>query len=143
MKRFAAFSALALLLLASAQLYAQPGPKKMTTIKGEILDMGCWTSRALTGTLHRECGLKCLAMGIPMGLMTADSVVYLLTQNHDRAMTPQQFRPPDPYGQCKGWVGYQVEVTGYLWQRKGTKMMEVREAKLLTATTAAAAPKTP
>ena len=114
--------------------------KKMISLSGEILDMGCWTSRGLSGALHRECALKCLASGIPMGIITADSVVYVLTQNHDRAMTPQQFRPPDPFAQCKSWAALKAEVTGYFWERRGTKLLEVRSAKLLPAPTPAAAP---
>ena len=120
-----------------------PGPKKTTTVTGEILDMGCFTSRGLRGSLHRECALKCLMAGVPMGLVTADSVVYILTQNHDRAMTPGAFPPPDPFGQCKGWPSYQVEVNGYVWERKGMKALEVLRAKLIPTPPPAAAPAKP
>lgn len=104
------------------------------TITGEILDMGCFISRGLREEIHRECALKCLISGVPMGLYGPDSTVYILTQNHDRAMDPRGFGPPDPYQQCKEWASKQVSVTGLLWERKGYKELEVKTAKLAPAT---------
>lgn len=124
-------AAAALLFVASATPPARAaGPKKAVTITGEILDMGCYISRSLRGEVHRECALKCLASGIPMGLLGPDSTVYILSQHHDRAMAPASFAPPDPFQQCHQWPGKQVEVTGLLWVRKGYKELEVRGAKL-------------
>jgi hypothetical protein len=131
MKRVAAVLVLVALVAAAVHVYAQPGPKRSTVIRGEVLDMGCFVSRSLRGALHKECGSRCVQAGIPMGIITADSVVYWLTQNHDRAMTPQQFQPPDPYNQLRGWISSQAEVTGFLWEQKGMRMMEVKMAKLL------------
>jgi hypothetical protein len=106
-----------------------PGQRKYVTLTGEILDMGCFTSHGLRGALHRACALQCLAMGVPIGLITADSTVYVLTQNHDRAMAPTNFPPPDPYSQCRGWPSFQIEVSGFVWERKGTKVLEVIASK--------------
>ena len=127
----------ALAMIAAAQpAQRKPGPKKMVTITGEVLDMGCFISRGLRGDIHRDCALKCLMAGIPMGLLGPDSTVYYLTQNHDRAMDPRAFGPPDPFAQCKDWPAKQVAVTGYLWERKGIKEIEVKAAKLAPPTPA-------
>src|SRR5688500_16960250 len=64
---------------------------KPITVSGEILDLSCYLARGLAGPLHRDCAKQCLAMGVPMGLMTADSTLYLLTQNHGRAMAPGSY----------------------------------------------------
>jgi len=126
---------LALLLLVAGASYGQTvgkkasGPRKYVTLTGEILDMGCFTSHGLRGAIHRQCALQCLAMGVPMGLITADSTAYVLTQNHDRAMAPTNFPPPDFYLQCRGWPSFQVEVSGFVWERKGTKFLEVLASK--------------
>jgi hypothetical protein len=64
-----------------------------------------------------------------MGLITADSTVYTLTENHDRAMAPSNFPPPNPYAQCRSWASFQIEVSGFLWERKGVKYLEVLAAK--------------
>jgi hypothetical protein len=64
-----------------------------------------------------------------MGLITADSTTYVLTENHDRAMAPTNFPPPDPYALCRQWASLQIEVTGFMWERNGTKFLEVLSAK--------------
>jgi len=106
-----------------------PGPRKYVTVTGEILDMGCFTSHGLRGAVHRSCATQCLLSGVPMGLITADSTTYMLTENHDRAMAPSSFPPPDPYSQCRQWASFQIEVTGFMWERKGTRFLEVLSAK--------------
>lgn len=124
---------LVLLLLIAVASYGQTkkasGPRKYVTLTGEILDMGCFTSHGLRGAFHRDCARQCLAMDVPIGLITADSTAYVLTQNHDRAMAPTNFPPPDPYSQCRGWPSLQVEVSGFVWERKGTKFLEVLSSK--------------
>lgn len=106
-----------------------PATRKFVTLRGEILDLGCYTSHGLRGDAHRQCALQCLAMSVPMGLITADSTVYTLTQNHDRAMAPTNYPPPDPYMQCRSWPAFQVEISGVLWERKGVKYLEVMSSK--------------
>ncbi|HEU4723662.1 MAG TPA: hypothetical protein VFU59_00045 [Candidatus Eisenbacteria bacterium] len=121
---------------------APKGPKKQVKVTGELLDMGCFISRGLRGDLHRECATKCINNGVPMGLMTADSTVYVLTQNHDRAMDAKSFAgSPDPYTQLKNMASLQVEVMGFNWERNGVKFLEVKFATLKPA--AAATPPKP
>jgi len=106
-----------------------PGIRKYVSVTGEILDMGCYTTRGLHGDTHRQCALQCLASSVPMGLITADSTIYLLTQYHDRAMAPANFPPPDPYMQCRNWASFQIEITGMVSERKGMKYLEVMSSK--------------
>jgi len=113
---------------------APKGPKKTIKVVGELLDMGCFISRGLRGELHRECATKCVNAGVPMGVMTADSTVYVLTQNHDRAMDPKSFAgAPDPYQQMKNCASFQVEVIGFNWERGGVKFLELKFARQLPA----------
>ena len=139
---------LALLLLVPVSLYGQtaatkgksspeaqrasaggPVQRKYATVTGEVLDMGCFTAHGLRGPVHRSCASQCLLAGVPMGLITADSTVYTLTANHDRAMAPSNFPPPDPYMQCRSWASFRVEISGFVWERKGEKYLEVLVAK--------------
>ncbi|HET7904022.1 MAG TPA: hypothetical protein VFM17_05635 [Candidatus Eisenbacteria bacterium] len=147
MKRLLALAFAALLLVPAADLRAQSGgataapkgPKKPSKFSGELLDMGCYISQGLKGQLHKECATKCINNGVPMGLITADSTVYVLSQNHDRAMEPKSFgNTPDPYQQLKGWAAEQVEIFALPWERNGIKFLEVKFAKL-----ASKAPATP
>lgn len=111
---------------------------KPITVSGEILDLSCYLARGLSGPLHRDCAKQCLAMGVPMGLMTADSTLYLLTQNHGRAMAPGSYAgTPDMYAQVKDWAALQVEVNGATGFRNGIRVLEVTRAKLLPTPTPA------
>jgi hypothetical protein len=123
---------------------AQPGtgkagPKKWSTVRGEVLDLGCYLAKGLSGEIHRECALKCLGAGVPMGIITADSVVYVLTQDHGRAMAPSTFTNPDQFALVKQWAAKIVEVTGFAHQRGNTRIIEVSKAKLIPAPTPGAA----
>jgi hypothetical protein len=103
---------------------------KPITVSGEILDLSCYLARGLNGPLHRDCAKQCLGAGVPMGLMTADSTLYLLTQNHGRAMAPGSFAGmPDMYAQCRDWAALQVEVNGATAIRNGVRVLEVTRAR--------------
>ena|SRR6185503_5188674 len=121
---------LVVVFLATVPLLAVGAPRKAVTIRGEILDMGCFISRGLAGQVHRECATKCLANGVPVGLVTADSTVYYLSQNHDRAMDPTSYGPPDPFQLCRQSPALIMEITGIVWERKGIKELEVKAARV-------------
>lgn len=87
---------------------------------GEIVDMGCYLGHGAMGEKHAECGLKCVAGGMPMGLVTEGNKVFLLTPNHDNG---------DPYAAAKDWVSKQVKVTGKMMTRGGIQAIEVSAAE--------------
>src|SRR5919198_5246066 len=62
------------------------------TLTGELVDTGCYLGHGARGEKHVECATKCINAGMPMGLLTSDGMLYLLTMNHDNA---------DPYNQLK------------------------------------------
>jgi hypothetical protein len=113
------------------------GPRKATTLRGEILDMSCYVARGLRGPMHRDCALKCIQTGVCMGMMGPDSMLYMLTVDHGRAMAPTSYTTPDPYALCKRWAGQEVEITGMAYERAGMTIIEVTRAKLLPAPPAA------
>lgn len=79
-------------------------PRTATTLRGEILDMSCYVARGFSGPVHQDCALKCISSGVCMGMMGPDSMVYMLTLDHGRAMAPTTFTTPDPFAQCKRWA---------------------------------------
>ncbi len=93
---------------------------KTATVKGEIVDMGCYVAHGAMGASHKGCATKCLAGGMPMGLLTADGKLYLLTLNHDNA---------DPYNKCKDMAAEIVQVSGTLAQRNGVMAIDVSDVK--------------
>jgi hypothetical protein len=102
---------------------AEPTSKSMT-VAGEVVDLGCYIAHAASGEKHIECATKCIAGGMPMGLLTAKGELYLLTLSHTNA---------DPFNKLKEWAGHQVKVTGTAADRAGMKMLEVAAAESPTA----------
>ena len=85
------------------------------TVTGEVVDMGCWLGHAARGEKHISCATKCLNQGMPMGLLTSNGTLYLVTLDHDNA---------DPYNNLKGMAGKSVSVTGELLTRSGMRAVE-------------------
>lgn len=124
----------ALMLLFSVSAYAQgmngehkaehkAEAGKTMTVQGEIVDMGCYLSHGAKGKDHQSCALKCVANGMPMGLLTEDGSLYLLTVSHDNA---------DPFNQAKKMAAEQVSVTGHSMDRNGMIALEVDQVKQLS-----------
>lgn len=104
----------------------KPTDHKATIITGEVVDTGCYLGHAARGAKHVECAKKCINAGMPMGILTAQDTLYLLTLNHDNA---------DPYNSLKGLAGKTVSVTGVVMQRGGMKGIDVTEVKASPAET--------
>lgn len=97
---------------------------KQVTVKGEIIDTGCYLAHGARGEKHSGCAHKCIANGMPMGLLTADGTLYLLTMDHDNA---------DPYNEAKELAAKNVEVSGLLLSRNGMKAIDVSAVKAVSA----------
>ncbi len=123
------FAMIAVLALLSFSLPAMaheghhmPGEKVVTkTVTGEVVDMGCWLGHAARGEKHVSCATMCLNQGMPMGLLTSNGTLYLVTLDHDNA---------DPYNRLKTMAGKNVTVTGELLTRSGTKAIEASTVAL-------------
>jgi len=86
------------------------------TVTGEVVDLGCYMGHAAKGAGHKECAAKCVANGMPMGLLTTKGVLYVLTMNHDNA---------DAYNKAKELAGGQAKVTGPISTRSQTRSIQV------------------
>ncbi len=122
--------ALALAVAALADTKEMKGMKaapKPVTLKGELVDMGCYVSHGAMGEKHKDCATKCVAGGMPMGLLTSDNKLYVLTLNHDN---------PDPFNKAKDMMASMVEVTGMASERGGTRILDVTDVKPAAAAAA-------
>ncbi len=118
---------------APAKTTAPAKRPRAAVVRGEVLDLSCWLGRNLSGPLHQDCARKCLASGVPMGIITSDSTLWLLTQDHGRSMEPGSFSgTPDPYLQCRDWPSYIVEVSGLGSYKNGVHVVEVSRAKIIS-----------
>ncbi len=137
--------AVGVLLLLAAAITVQAGdetkadpkaaPKeapKTVSVTGEIVDMGCYLAEGAHGEQHKSCATMCLSGGMPMGLLTSDGKLYLLTMSHDNA---------DPFNSAKKMAAEKVTITGVMEERNGVKALEVNEVKTAAAEPAKAAPK--
>ncbi len=116
---------LALALMATLSLTAMAAGKstaKPATIKGEILDLACFTDHGAKGPDHAECAKMCAKGGQPMGLLAEDGTVYVLTAPHDD-MTA--------YNKAKDLAGQKVEIKGMLAEHGGIKGLAVQEVKAI------------
>jgi hypothetical protein len=97
---------------------------KTQTWTGEIVDLGCYLGHGAMGEKHAECGLKCVAGGMPMGLVTEGKKIFVLTPSHENG---------DPFASCKEWVSKQVTVSGTMMTGGGLQAIEVASAELAAA----------
>jgi len=126
MKRIMLSVAILALVLSSSTLFAaqgQPGKEKgpqTATIQGEIVDLGCYLGHGAMGASHKDCATKCIAGGMPMGLLTSDKKLYVLTMSHEDAQ---------PFNSCKDLAAEMVSITGPVSERNGVKSLEVTAVK--------------
>ena len=98
------------------------GEKTVTkSITGEVVDMGCYLGHGAKGEKHISCAAKCLAQGMPMGLLTTNGTLYLVTLDHDNA---------DPYNNLKDMAGKNATVTGEMLNRNGVKAIAASKVQL-------------
>jgi hypothetical protein len=77
-------SLITLALLATGIAFAAQEEQggQSVTVKGEVLDMACYTDHGASGAKHADCAKKCIASGLPVGLKADDGKIYLLIGDH-------------------------------------------------------------
>src|SRR5512138_2409807 len=79
MKRLSVIGAVAAL----ACLMAAPLAAETKTVKGEVIDVKCYTKdNTQKGADHADCALSCAKKGGPMGVLAEDGTVYVITGNY-------------------------------------------------------------
>ena len=53
-----------------------------TTIKGEVIDLVCYTDGGLSGEDHAGCAKVCIKAGLPVCLKATDGKVYVIVGEH-------------------------------------------------------------
>jgi hypothetical protein len=115
--KFAALALVALIAFPVAAFgHEMSHHHKSATLKGEVVATGCYLGHAARGSKHTECATRCLRGGMPMGLLTSDGTLYLITMNHENA---------GPYNRLRMMARKTVSVTGTLMTRAGMKAIDV------------------
>ena len=107
-----------------------PGPSK--TITGELVDLGCYLGHGAKGAAHKDCAAKCISGGMPMGVLTPEGQLYLLTMSHSNG---------DPYAKAKDMAAETVKVTGPVSKRDGMQAIQVDAVEMVAAKAPAAGAK--
>lgn len=122
------FSTIAAVFIMTMGIFAfTPAPShndtkkgEKVTLTGEVLDLHCYMAGEKHGADHAQCAAMCIKGGAPIGLLTSDNKVYLLTEDHGN---------PDPYNSLKKEAAKTVTVTGTKFERGGLTGVMVSEVK--------------
>ncbi len=127
------YIAAVLALALSGAAYAHEGEKHDTveskggeavTLKGEVVDMACYSAHEGKGAKHGACGKECALGGAPIGLLTEDGKVFLLLENHGKPKLKK------PYKDAREKVAETVTIVGDHYDRGGVPAIVVN--KVLT-----------
>jgi len=91
------------------------------TVKGEVVDISCATSKkaAGQGVAHAGCAMVCAKKGQPVGILTADAI-YTVTGDYTA----------NSNAKLLDFVAKSVIVTGAATEKDGVKSINVRSVKL-------------
>jgi hypothetical protein len=91
------------------------------TVKGEVVDIACATSKkdAGKGAEHASCAMTCAKGGQPVGILTADAI-YTVTGDYTS----------NKNAKLLDFVAKNVIVTGAVTEKDGTKSINVKSIKL-------------
>lgn len=89
---------------------------KPLTIKGEVVDVSCYTQLGKRGDAHKACGAKCVLAGAPVGIVTADNKLYILMAEPHHPRRDGQVSLAKEYSEKMGEV---VTVSGMASEHGG------------------------
>jgi len=109
-KMFAWTMALAFVAAVAAPMLAAE-----KTVKGEVIDVKCYTQdKTQVGKDHEQCAISCARRGNQMGILASDGV-YLIAGDYAK----------DNNKKLIEFVAKQVEAKGEVMERDGNKMITV------------------
>ena len=116
-KLFAAVTAAAFVVALGAPAFA-----KEMTVKGEVVDQGCYMKdHTKVGEAHKDCATTCAKKGNPMALLTEDGKLYQITGG----------LAADNNAKLVNHVSHTVEVTGDVTEKDGKMMIAADSLKML------------
>jgi hypothetical protein len=100
---------------------AMPASAADMTVKGEVVDIACATSKkeAGKGAGHASCAMVCAKKGQPVGILTADAI-YTVTGDY----------AANTNAKLLDFVARNVIVTGEVTENDGVRSINVKSIKL-------------
>ena len=118
MKRILALALIAMMALAAiavAQEAAKKEEPKPVTMTGEVLDLYCYMDHKATGPDHAKCASSCMKKGLPVGFLSADGTVYLITGKDHEPINAM----------VADFAGKKSTITGMVKEQGGIKAIEL------------------
>ena len=91
------------------------------TIRGEVVDIVCYTRHNSRGEDHAKCALYCSEQGIPLGILdeTSGDIYLPLPEGHT-----------DPNKVLVDYIAREVAATGTVYERGGLKQIEIEKIEM-------------
>ena len=116
-------------LTAAAFIVALAGPAfaKVETVKGQLVDQGCYMKdKTNTGNAHKgmadDCAQACAKKGAPVALLTADGKVYTIAGD----------LAADKNAKLVAHMSHTVEVTGDVMEKDGKMTIASTALKMIS-----------
>ncbi len=110
---------LAAVIVAAIPIFGKPQASK-TSVKGEVVDLWCYSQEGAHGPGHRQCGMACARLGNPIGIVDAEGSIYV-------AMGAKDHQPARALLLDK--MSQTVTVTGTLVEKSGLKLLYISSVK--------------
>jgi len=93
---------------------AAPAAAKGEKITGEVVDITCFANHDAKGDKHAACAAKCLAAGMPAGIVSGGKLYVVTMKDHTA-----------PNAKLAAWAGKEVTATGSALVKEGTHIFEI------------------
>lgn len=109
---------------ANKKVLAQGRPM---TVTGEIVDVSCYLQLGKRGEGHIACGSKCIAAGEPIGIVDADTTLYVLFAEEHHPRRDGQVSLKNTVGSL---LAKTVTVTGMMTENRGNRALFLQAAEI-------------
>ncbi len=99
---------------------------EVKTIRGEVIDISCYTAAQAKGEEHKECALACIKAGEPAGILEENTGNVYIVVSEDHMTNPATKVLP--------FVAKMVEVTGTVNEKGGVRTVDIKDIKEIPAT---------
>jgi hypothetical protein len=105
------------LLLATSDAVAHEGHDhagKNGKLSGEVVDITCFIGHEGKGEKHAACAQKCIAKGLPVGLLVGNTLYAVVLSSHD-----------SPNDKLAPFAGKLVTMSGTIVEKNGMHVIEM------------------
>ena len=100
---------------------------RLATVTGEIVDVSCYLQLGKRGDGHIACGSKCIAAGEPIGIVDADTNLYVVFAEEHHPRRDGQVSLKKTVGSL---LAKTVTLTGMMTEKHGNRGLFVQSAEI-------------